>query len=111
MISFEHITIGKYLVKASNNYLSIINIDDMLSNEKYAGDSIMQKTYVEDFLTKKKVKNRGQKEQYYVKDSHQGIISREIFEEVQKEKERRNKPHPNKSNLSTYQFSLRFKKN
>ena len=64
-------------------------IDDMLSNEKYAGDSIMQKTYVEDFLTKKKVKNRGQKEQYYVKDSHQGIISREIFEEVQKEKERR----------------------
>lgn len=32
MISFEHITIGKYLVKASNNYLSIINIDDMLSN-------------------------------------------------------------------------------
>ena len=39
-------------------------IDDMLSNEKYAGDSILQKTYVADFLTKKKVKNRGQKEQY-----------------------------------------------
>jgi site-specific DNA recombinase len=64
-------------------------IDDMLSNEKYAGDSIMQKTYVEDFLTKKKVKNRGQKEKYYIKDSHQGIISREIFEKTQNEKERR----------------------
>ena len=64
-------------------------IDDMLSNEKYAGDSIMQKTYIADFLTKKKVKNRGQKEQYYVRNSHQGIISREVFEEVQQEKERR----------------------
>lgn len=55
-------------------------IDDMLSNEKYAGDSLMQKIYVEDFLTKKKVKNRGQKEQYYVRNSHQGIISRKMFE-------------------------------
>jgi len=64
-------------------------IDDMLSNEKYAGDSIMQKTYVEDYLTKRKLKNRGQKEQYYVRNSHQGNISREIFEETQNEKERR----------------------
>ena len=52
-------------------------IDDMLSNEKYAGDSIMQKTYVEDFLTKKKVKNRGKDFSY-------------LRELVEKDDERRN---------------------
>lgn len=64
-------------------------IDKMLSNEKYMGDALMQKTYTIDFLTKKKVINRGIVPQYYVEDDHEAIISKELFQQVQEEKARR----------------------
>ena len=60
-------------------------IQGMLCNEKYAGDSMLQKTYTEDFLTGKRVRNVGQRDQYYVSDSHEGIVSKDTFEKVQKE--------------------------
>lgn len=64
-------------------------IDKMLSNEKYMGDALMQKTYTIDFLTKKKVINRGVVPQYYVEDDHEAIIPKELFQQVQEEKARR----------------------
>ena len=45
---------------------SATTIDRMLSNEKYMGDALLQKTYTVDFLTKKKVKNNGIVPQYYI---------------------------------------------
>ena len=65
-----------------------VTIESMLKNEKYMGDSLLQKTYTADFLTKKQVKNDGEVTQYYVKDSHAGIISREDWNAVQQEFER-----------------------
>ena len=53
------------------------------------GDALLQKTYIEDFLTKKQVKNRGQIPQYYVTGNHEPIIDPETFELVQAEVERR----------------------
>jgi site-specific DNA recombinase len=61
----------------------------ILRNEKHKGDALLQKTYTEDFLTKKMVKNTGQVEQIYVKDSHPAIIDKEQWEAVQLELERR----------------------
>ena len=61
-------------------------IDQMLSNEKYAGQVLMQKTYTPDFLTGKKEKNRRQLEMYLVEDAHEPIIGREIFDWVQEMK-------------------------
>ena len=52
------------------------------------GDSLLQKTYTADFLTKKQVRNEGQITQYYVKDSHTGIIPRDEWNAVQQEMER-----------------------
>ena len=49
----------------------------------------MQKTYTSDFLTKTQAENNGELEQYYVKDDHPGIVSREEWEAVQLELERR----------------------
>lgn len=57
-------------------------IQGMLCNEKYMGDCILQKYFTEDYLSGKKVKNIGQRDRYYVHDSHQGIISKEKFLEV-----------------------------
>ena len=62
----------------------------MLSNEKYQGDARLQKTITEDYLTKKRVRNEGQVEQYYVKNSQKPIIPREEWEAVQMEFDRRN---------------------
>ena len=61
----------------------------MLSNEKYIGDALLQKTYTVDFLTKKRVKNEGIVPQYYVENSHQGIIPKDLFMQVQEEMIRR----------------------
>lgn len=59
----------------------IINI---IRNERYTGDVLIQKTYTEDYLTHKIRKNTGEVTQYLVRDHHPAIISRELFEEVKK---------------------------
>lgn len=58
------------------------NISTILRNEKYIGDALLQKTYTVDFLTKQRVKNNGLVPQYYVENSHEAIIPREIFMQV-----------------------------
>ena len=64
-------------------------INKMMSNEKYMGDVLQQKTYTIDFLTKKRVKNDGIVPQYYIEDDHEAIIPKELFYQVQEEKARR----------------------
>lgn len=54
-------------------------IKGMLCNEKYAGDSMLQKTFTEDYLTGKRATNIGQRAKYYVYDTHEGIVSKEIY--------------------------------
>ena len=61
----------------------------ILRNEKYAGDLLMQKYYVSDFLTKKTVKNRGEREQFFIESNHESIVPRQVFEQVQAEMDRR----------------------
>ena len=65
------------------------NIQQILTNEKYIGDALLQKTYTVDFLSKKRVKNNGIVPQYYVENSHEPIIPRELFMQVQEEMVRR----------------------
>lgn len=61
-------------------------IDRMLSNEKYIGDALLQKTYTVDFLTRQRVKNQGELPKYFVKANHPAIISKDIFYHVQEQK-------------------------
>lgn len=60
-------------------------IRSILTNEKYKGDAILQKTFCTDFLTKKKKRNEGELPQYYVKESHPAIVTAEEFDMVQHE--------------------------
>ena len=46
-------------------------VASILENEEYAGDLLMQKWYVEDYLTHKCVKNTGDRPQYFVEDDHE----------------------------------------
>jgi len=61
----------------------------ILQNEKYIGDALLQKTYTVDFLSKKRVKNNGIVPQYYVENSHEPIIPRDLYMQVQEEMVRR----------------------
>ncbi|MCI8525311.1 MAG: recombinase family protein [Oscillospiraceae bacterium] len=62
---------------------------NILTNEKYIGDALLQKTYVTDCISKKVVKNTGGRAMYYVENNHPAIISKEIFHRVQAEMTRR----------------------
>ena len=59
------------------------HVVEMLTNEKYTGDALLQKTFVEDHLTKKQRRNTGQLDQYYAENTHSAIIDRETFERAQ----------------------------
>ena len=72
-----------------NRRWSSTSISGILKNEKYKGDALLQKTYTVDYLTKTVARNKGEVTQYYVENSHQGIVSREIFDMVQDEMKRR----------------------
>lgn len=58
-------------------------IRDMLRNEKYTGDALLQKRYVVDHLTKRRAMNRGELPQYYVKETLPAIIDMETFQRAQ----------------------------
>ena len=64
-------------------------IHNILTNEKYMGDALLQKTYITDCITKKVKKNMGERPMYYVENNHPAIIPRETFDQVQKEMTRR----------------------
>ena len=64
-------------------------IRGILRNEKYMGDALLQKTITTDFIEKIRIKNDGTVPQYYVKDSQDPIIARDIFMLVQEEMTRR----------------------
>lgn len=58
-------------------------IQYILANEKYIGDSLLQKKFTPEIVPHQQKPNRGQVPKYYVVDSHQGIISKEDFERTQ----------------------------
>ena len=58
-------------------------IVSILSNEKYYGAALMQKTYCIDFRSKLMVPNRGELPMYYVENGHEPIVTKAVFDEVQ----------------------------
>ena len=65
-------------------------IQSILTNEKYAGDAIINKTYIEDCISKKVKVNNGERQKFYVENNHPAIIDRMTFARVQEELARRN---------------------
>lgn len=64
-------------------------IQSILSNEKYKGDALLGKTYIEDCISKKVRINAGERAQYYVENNHPAIIDADTFAKVQEELARR----------------------
>lgn len=74
---------------AGSEKWGIDQIRSILSNEKYCGDVLMQKTFIQDCISKKVVKNTGQLPMYLIQNNHPAIVSREVYQAVQAEKARR----------------------
>lgn len=80
----------------------ISQIRSILGNEKYCGDVLMQKTFTQDCIGKKVVKNTGQLPMYLIQNNHPAIVSRGVFQAVQAEKTRRSaSASPSKKTSST----------
>lgn len=84
-------------------------ITHLLSNEKYAGDTLYQKKYRDTTIPFAQHKNRGQQDQYYATETHEGIISREVFESVQSLLNKRQAVHGKAHNSCTYPFTSRIR--
>lgn len=75
---------------------------NMLRNEKYCGDCILQKTVTLDPIEKTRKTNEGEAPMWMVENSHPAIIKREIFNKVQEEISRRKTYSPqSKKNATT----------
>jgi hypothetical protein len=85
----KHLTNSGILSPAGKATWQTATVRSILTNEKYKGHALLQKTYCANFLTKKMVKNEGHIPQFYVEDSHQAIIDPHEFDAVQAEIERR----------------------
>lgn len=64
-------------------------VTKVLSNYAYTGNLILQKTYRENYLSKQPRRNNGERIRYLVENTHEPIISKEMFQTVQEERERR----------------------
>lgn len=82
-------------------------VRSILTNEKYKGDALLQKSYTVDFLTKKKKVNEGEIPQYYVEGNHEAIIQPEVFELVQQELERRKSSRGRHSGVHLFSGKIR----
>ena len=77
------VALNEKVTKANGERWGRYHVRYMLSNEKYVGDSLLQKCFTPEELPLKKKRNRGEKDQYYVHNSHPAIIDRQMYEAVQ----------------------------
>ena len=66
----------------------------IIRNEKYKGDLLLEKSFTVDPISKRRIENFGEEEQYYIKDHHEAIVSPEIWDMAQEIRTKRSHNHP-----------------
>ena len=79
-------------------FWAVCHIRCILSNEKYMGDTLMQKTYTPPILPLRSRPNRGERPKYYAEDTHEAIISKEDFDAAQILRHRREEKYLKEGN-------------
>ena len=77
----------------------------ILKNYNYTGNLLLQKTYSENHLTKRKLVNNGEQPQYHVEGAHEAIIDLDTFETVQEAIERRAEYYAPTKKATSYLFT------
>ena len=83
----------------------LLQISRLIHNEKYVGDVVLQKHYVENHLTHKEVRNNGELPLFHIKNAHPAIIDRHLFAQAQQIFEMRNV----KTGNSSYPYGTKLK--
>ena len=82
----------------------------VIRNEKYCGDLVQKKTFTPDFLSHEKKYNRGEEEFVIIKDHHEPIVSRELFEKANRILDEKSLTQEGKAKHSNrYPFSGKIK--
>ena len=81
-------------------------INYILNNERYMGDALLQKYYTTDTLPYKELKNRGERQQYYVSNANPAIISKETYQAAQ-ELQKSRKKNCKKNDISILRGTIR----
>lgn len=81
-------------------------VESILTNEKYKGDALLQKSFTVDFLQKKMKLNEGEVPQYYVENSHPAIIDKNEWEMVQGEMAKRKALGRHHNSLSPFSSKI-----
>jgi site-specific DNA recombinase len=84
-------------------------ITEVLSDIRYTGDAILQKTFVNNHIEKKVIKNQGELPKYYAEGSHDAIIDKDTFEKAQEVLKRVREKHPGGKRNGPYPFSSMIK--
>ena len=63
----------------------------IIKNEKYKGDILLGKTYTTDPISKRRLANVGEENQYYIRDQHEPVVSREVWDEAERIRKKRAK--------------------
>ena len=82
----------------------------MIKNEKYKGDILLGKTFTTDPISKRRLANMGEENQYYLRDDHEPIVSREIWDKAEeiRMKRSRNKVVETTGNRELYTRQYSF---
>ena len=71
--------IARKVPPPNGNTWKLLQLQRMLHNEKYTGDVVLQKNYIESHLTHREVRNGGEVPIYHVRNAHPAIIDRRLF--------------------------------
>ena len=63
----------------------------IIKNEKYKGDVLLGKTFTTDPISKRRLANMGEQDQFYIRDHHESIVSREVWDEAERIRMKRSK--------------------
>ena len=80
----------------------------IIKNEKYKGDLLQGKTYTVDPISKRRLDNRGEEDRFYIKDHHEAIVSREVWDKAQEICQSRYKKNPNVVDGTRTKFTRKF---
>ena len=101
----NELAVAKVPKLKGNPVWSATGVSYILTNERYMGDELFQKRFTTDAFPFKKVKNRGEKSQFYAENTHEAIVSSDVFRMTQELLKKKNQLHSRKKEMQSYTFS------
>lgn len=106
----KELTDSPHKTRHGNSEWQDTTILGIIKNEKYKGDLLQGKTFTVDPISKRRLDNYGEEDQFYIKNHHEPIVSEEVFEKAQDilHKRGKNRRHGEKGKRDKYSKKFAF---